>query len=767
MIKKKLSLFVLFFIIASPSCTEIGNGDELSPDLAAKSFYTSPDRKIRQIEKNSENFQKNFILAKAYKHKKELKNAILYFANSCFKKKYNFNLRLFPDPVYIFTESPKGRSIFYNESVYEIASIFYDYNENEYVIKFTELIKEDDSALYRDSILLRSKSREKLNQFQKAIDELNTLSNRFADSDSRSQIYMRMAAIYESAGDYYKASDSYFKVIKTENSTWENSIAAKRLTYCIQKKGIKPDSAEKLLYYAGALYDAEEYEKALTVLDSIPQKEKNYNAELIKVKILTRKNYPKSLVFLKQKSKDQDYEKLLLEHAGILWESGKKYLAVKSYEQLAYSADNNLSERILTRLAFYFEERNKPELVKYMEIYIKKFPDENLCGRFLWLMGRYYMKKGNKERAIEYFNSGIKNYPGNSYTSYCRFWLNKIRSTGTVSVSDEVLQDLAADNPDTYHSITLLKQKAANTDSSFLTAQFKEARKNKNSRKMLLYHTLLFMKTGYNEAVADRIKNLDSQTTGPYRKLAALVKNPEYKSRYKTLLNQVENYFLAGDIASVNREIQLIPEKDPQAQLDLALAMIVLSSKYGYYNYSSHYGFRLLSLMKIKENLSLLSQSFAQALYPNAFQQCVTDESTHYKIRRELLLSMMKVESNFNYNAVSPAGAIGLMQLMPLTAKGIAKELNMKGFDINDPCTSIKFGAHYIAWLNRYYDGRIEYMVSGYNAGAGNVDKWKRRDINRDIDLFSEFTPFYETRDYIFRTKKYMIQYELIYKENK
>jgi soluble lytic murein transglycosylase len=104
---------------------------------------------------------------------------------------------------------------------------------------------------------------------------------------------------------------------------------------------------------------------------------------------------------------------------------------------------------------------------------------------------------------------------------------------------------------------------------------------------------------------------------------------------------------------------------------------------------------------------------------------------------------------------------------MPVTAKGIAKELRITEFDLNDPCTSIKFGAHYIAWLNRYYNGQIEYMVSGYNAGAGNVDKWKKRDTNKDIDLFSEFTPFNETRDYIFRTKKYMIQYELIYKNNK
>jgi len=763
MLKKKIFILILFFISGFPCCTENGNGDELSPGLAAKSFYTIPGQKIYQIEKKSKDFQKNFILAKAYKEKKELKHAILYYANSCFKNKFNFSLRLFADPVYVFIESPDGRSIFYNDSVYQIASIFYDYNENEYVVKFTELIKEDDTALYRDLILLKSKSRERLNQFQKSIYELQKLLLRFTDNDSRSQIYMRMAAIYESAGEFPEALDSYFRVIKSCNSTWESAIAAKRITYLIKKKGIKLDSTEKLFYYATALYDAKEYNKTLAAIDSIPQKEKDFNAELIKLKSLTKTNYRKSLVFLKQKVKDPCYEKLLLEHANILWGSGKKHVAIKYYEQISSSGDDNLAERALTRLSFYFEERNRMDMIRYMETYIKRFPNDYQSGRFIWLMGRYYMKKGDEPRAVEYFNRGIKNYPENSYTSCCRFWLNKINNSGTVS--DDLLESMASYNPDTYHAITLLKQKASESGQGFLKARYKEAKKNKNNRKILLYHTLLFLKTGYDESVTDRVKQLDSQITEPYRELSALIKDPVFKSRYKTILKHIEKYFLAGDIDSVNREIKLIPEKHIEAQKDVALAMILYASKYGYYNYSSFYGFRLLSLLKIKENLSLIPQAFARYLYPYAFPQCVNDACRNYKINRELLLSIMKVESNFNHDAVSPAGAKGLMQLMPSTAKSIAKELKIKKFNLNDPCTSIKFGAHYIAWLNRYFEGRIEYIVSGYNAGAGTVNKWKKKNINKDMDLFSEFTPYDETRDYIFRTKKYKIQYETIYKK--
>jgi len=245
-----------------------------------------------------------------------------------------------------------------------------------------------------------------------------------------------------------------------------------------------------------------------------------------------------------------------------------------------------------------------------------------------------------------------------------------------------------------------------------------------------------------------------------------LINNPSYRSGYKSILHKIELYFYAGDTESLNREINLIPENDIQAQKDLALAMTVYSIKHKHYNYSTHYAFRLLNLLELKENLSLMPQVFSEALYPYAFADCVKNESRRSVVKPELILAMMKVESNFNHNATSPADAAGLMQLMPDTAKGISKELGISKYELTDPCTSIKFGAKYIAWLDRYYKGRIEYMVAAYNAGAGNVNIWGKKSVSKDLDYFSEFIPFDETRDYIFRTKKCIIQYDTIYKNS-
>lgn len=765
MIKKIPSIIFFIFTILFLSCAESGKGYELSAALSSNVFYSKPVQIIEQFEKNSNNCQKNFILAKAYKDNKELKNALLYYINSCFNKKYNFNIRLFPQPVFSFIESSNEKSIFYQDSVYEIASIFYEYGEYQYVLKFTDLVEKDESALYRESVLLRSKSFQKLNRYKESIDELKNISSLYRDSDSQSLINLRLGAVYESAGDFYKASDAYINVIKAESGAWQNSIAAKRLVYLTSDKKIKIDSVEDSLCFATALFDAEDYDRSLLLADAVLQKIKSPAAETIKLKILTLKSYPKAVAFLKEMEKNPEYSGLLLEHANILWEHGNKYGAVKCYEKLSTTSDKTILERVLTRLSFFYEERNRPEFIKFMELYEKNFPDDIQSGRFVWLTGRYYIKTSNKTKAVEYLNRGIKNYPDNMYTSYCRFWLQKITSKDNkTGITDELLEDLAVENPDSYHTLTLLKNKADKTETSFLVKQFEEAVKNKNTKKMQLYHSLLFIKNGYDNSYYVRMKQFDSDITEKYTALAELIKSPSYSGPYRHLMKKIEHYFYAGDIDSINREIKLLPEDNDKVQKDLALALTVYSQKYKYYNYSTFYGFRLLKLYNLRENLPFTPRELSESLYPYAFSECVNEESKKFNIEPELLLSMMKIESNFNYNAISPAGAAGLMQLMPPTAAGIGRELRIAKFDLNDPCTSIKFGADYLAWLNRYYKGQVEYVVAGYNAGAGNVDKWKGKNTTQDIDRFSEFTPFDETRDYIFRTKKYLIQYESIYK---
>lgn len=103
----------------------------------------------------------------------------------------------------------------------------------------------------------------------------------------------------------------------------------------------------------------------------------------------------------------------------------------------------------------------------------------------------------------------------------------------------------------------------------------------------------------------------------------------------------------------------------------------------------------------------------------------------------DLVLGVIYVESRFNPRAASPAGAAGLMQIMPKTFEYIASRVRLPSADRLDPETSIAAGTWLLASLLRRYKMSVTLALAAYNAGAGNVDK------------HGGVPPFVETRNYV------------------
>jgi soluble lytic murein transglycosylase len=108
---------------------------------------------------------------------------------------------------------------------------------------------------------------------------------------------------------------------------------------------------------------------------------------------------------------------------------------------------------------------------------------------------------------------------------------------------------------------------------------------------------------------------------------------------------------------------------------------------------------------------------------------------------------VIETESKFDSNAESSAGAVGLMQLTPSTAKGIAQFTGGSRFrvsDLTNPDINIRYGAWYLGHLlDKYGDERL--ALAAYNAGQDNVDRWQREHV--DIQ-------FEETRDYVAKVER-------------
>ena len=107
----------------------------------------------------------------------------------------------------------------------------------------------------------------------------------------------------------------------------------------------------------------------------------------------------------------------------------------------------------------------------------------------------------------------------------------------------------------------------------------------------------------------------------------------------------------------------------------------------------------------------------AKSSREHAFDAYIREAAELYGIPEAFIRAVIKVESNFNPNAVSRVGAMGLMQLMPGTAE------HMKVGDPFDPRQNILGGTRYLRRLSDKYDGDINLVLSGYHAGPGNVAK--------------------------------------------
>jgi soluble lytic murein transglycosylase len=119
---------------------------------------------------------------------------------------------------------------------------------------------------------------------------------------------------------------------------------------------------------------------------------------------------------------------------------------------------------------------------------------------------------------------------------------------------------------------------------------------------------------------------------------------------------------------------------------------------------------------------------YLRARYPLEYEQIIRTHADNHDLDPALLAAVVYVESRFDPNARSAAGAIGLMQLLPDTAKGIALRTGGHRFvvaDLRDPEINVRYGSWYLDHLNQRYDD-VRTALAAYHAGQGNVDAWLR-----------------------------------------
>ena len=141
-------------------------------------------------------------------------------------------------------------------------------------------------------------------------------------------------------------------------------------------------------------------------------------------------------------------------------------------------------------------------------------------------------------------------------------------------------------------------------------------------------------------------------------------------------------------------------------------------------------------------------------MYPKTYEEAVLIYSEEYNVDKNLILALIKAESNFDEDAISNRNAIGLMQLMDETAKEVANRNGIELDDENikeelrDVYKNIEIGTAYIASLLEQYEN-TEVALAAYNAGIGTVDNWIEKGIIKKDGTDIENIPYKETNYYV------------------
>jgi len=152
--------------------------------------------------------------------------------------------------------------------------------------------------------------------------------------------------------------------------------------------------------------------------------------------------------------------------------------------------------------------------------------------------------------------------------------------------------------------------------------------------------------------------------------------------------------------------------------------------------------------------------------YPLPHQEVVYSMASQYDVDPFLVFAIIRAESKYQTWAESPAGAKGLMQIMPETAAWIAAQMKLQDFqaeDLYDPKLNIRMGCWYLSDLQEEFDDSLPLTVAAYNAGRGTVNEWMQSDRWEGSTGELEDIPFPETRLYVKSVLDNYRTYQAIY----
>ena len=396
-----------------------------------------------------------------------------------------------------------------------------------------------------------------------------------------------------------------------------------------------------------------------------------------------------------------------------------------------------------------------------LKIFIKKYQWSQLRPDALYDLGRIYERKKQYSNAIHCYQQLVDNHQQSRLVqrTYWQMGWSQFKSNLWM---------------DCLKTFDILQDKHPN-DTYALVAEYWKAKCYLRMDKKTLAETN-FRRVAqkkrwyYSDLATQQLSNSKITRLNSYDNSLAWLELDKKKSI------RVERLMRFGMLEDAIAELESdFRSSDKMEQINHTYNLMVCHQKLGNYQTAYSYANRLKSFPQLKNDNGQLPIQLYKTLYPFHYADEIIENAKDYNIDPLFVAAMIREESRYNAEVVSPAGARGLMQVMVPTGKAIAKKIkfpDFKGEMLFNPKVNIQFGTWYMSDLMREFDNNCSLVSGAYNGGPNRIKGWLQKAkpekvtnlsptsiISQiDIDEFVENIPIDETRRHI---KKVMDSYSI------
>lgn len=340
-------------------------------------------------------------------------------------------------------------------------------------------------------------------------------------------------------------------------------------------------------------------------------------------------------------------------------------------------------------------------------------------GENLWILGWTYTLAGKDDLALRTFERYLKVYPDHDYTTNALFWTGKIHQrNGRTHERDTAYRRLVDSFPYAYYSY----------------------------RARALAGWPLAAPTEVENGIVFPDLGDEAWNTDP---------------RFET----VRELQAIGEPAFATQELKRIASSQPEDRA-LSFRLAELYASVGEYLKANGILQRRFRDV-IRHGGKNVPPRFWEILYPRPYWESIQEAAKARGLSPYRITSIIRQESGFDPSVVSSAGAVGLMQIMPVEAERIATDGGLgrpvTREDLFDPTLNIAVGAAEFVQKRSIMNGNELLAIASYNAGESAVGRWTERIPLDDIDFFIESIPFNETRLYVKNVTRNEYEYRRIY----